>query len=257
MKIAVLIDADNIGCNRIGELFAILSEYGNAVIKRAYGDWSSLHSRGWKDTLNQYGIRPVQQFAYTPKKNASDMALVVDAMDLLHQGDLDMFVIVSSDSDFTRLAARLRESQKFVLGCGYVTTPKAFQQICDAFTFLEPKQATRPHHSQDSDVDIAAVCIEKSRLALNDKRLIETLVNIVKKYSDEEGWAPISVCGSFIRRHYPHIQYKKYGCKTLTELIEATQSFTLFKPSQDDTVRKQIYIRNNLPLIKLSTRTWI
>ena len=136
-KLAVLIDADNTSPKQTREMFDELASYGTLTVKRAYGDWTQQQLNGWKGELHQHAISPMQQFANTSGKNSTDSALIIDAMDLLYAGNVDGFVIVSSDADFTRLATRLRESGKTVYGLGQRKTPKAFQDACDKFTFLE------------------------------------------------------------------------------------------------------------------------
>src|SRR3954447_22339960 len=136
-RLAVLIDADNTSAKLIGEMFEELAGYGTLTVKRAYGDWTNPHLNGWRDVLLGNAISPQQQFAYTYGKNATDSALIIDAMDLLYSGNVEGFAIVSSDSDFTPLATRLRESGKRVIGVGRRTTPKAFVEACERFLFLE------------------------------------------------------------------------------------------------------------------------
>ena len=140
-RLAVLIDADNISAKVAKDVFEELAGYGTLTVKRAYGDWTTSQLHGWKEQLHAYAIAPMQQFGYTVGKNSTDSALIIDAMDLLYAGHLDGFVIVSSDSDFTRLATRLRESGKTVYGVGAKKTPRAFRDACDKFTFLEVLRA--------------------------------------------------------------------------------------------------------------------
>lgn len=154
-RLAVLIDADNVSPKHSGELFEELAGYGTLTVKRAYGDWTTDQLGGWKRRLHEHAISPMQQFAYTQGKNSSDSALIIDAMDLLYAGNLDGFVIVSSDSDFTRLATRLRESAMLVYGLGAKKTPKAFRDACDQFVYLE--------NLSDTDTEALAGSAEAGR----------------------------------------------------------------------------------------------
>src|ERR1700761_8201721 len=195
-RLAVLIDADNAQASITEALLAEVAKYGTAHVKRAYGDWTSTNLRGWKDQLLSQSIQPIQQFAYTTGKNATDAAMVIDAMDLLYSGRFDGFCIVSSDSDFTRLAARLRESALTVYGFGERKTPKPFVAACDKFIYIENLT-----FGEDDDENGAApakgVSAKPARTKpasaaqlKNDLELVNFLRNAVEAASDEDGWAP-------------------------------------------------------------------
>lgn len=260
MNIAVLIDAENIDRTTIPEIFARLSDCGRIDINRAYGDWGTSNLRGWKNTLNAFNITPIQQFTYTQGKNASDIALVIDAMDLLYQKSLDMFVLVSSDSDFTKLASRLKDAHKRVLGFGSDTAPTSLRQACDTFICVEaPVKPPKTVSELEQKPSTSAITpIKKSSLypTIHDPELIHMLVSIVTQHANDKGWVSTSTCGTLIKKHDPEFHYKNYGCKTLTQLFECTECFILKKPKKS-AANRQTYIRNNLPLLKLSTWTWI
>ena len=226
-KLAVLIDADNAPADIIDRLLEEIAKYGIASVKRIYGDWSHGLSK-WKAALLPHAIIPVQQFAYTKGKNATDMALVIDAMDLLYSGNFDGFCIVSSDSDFTRLASRLRESGRTVYGFGEKKTPEAFRKACDKFVYTE---IFRPHKNQtkarndgknNGDADNAA---EPAADAL-------TLIKrAVRENADDLGWANLGPIGSYINKTNPDFDSRLYGYGKLSELIK---SFDIFEHRTDN-----------------------
>src|SRR3954463_8746953 len=178
-RLAVLIDSDNTTASLTTELLAEIAKYGTPTIKRAYGDWTTPHLAGWKDELLGHAIQPIQQFAYTRGKNSTDSALIIDAMDLLYAGNVEGFVIVSSDSDFTRLATRLRESGMTVYGIGAQKTPRAFRDACDKFTFLEVLRGETPATSASSEPEPA-----------RDQGALQSLLMkaLNKTGSDDEDW---------------------------------------------------------------------
>jgi hypothetical protein len=181
-------------------------------VKRAYGDWTSNRLNGWKDQLNRLAIQPVQQFAYTTGKNATDFALVIDAMDLLYSGNVDAFAIVSSDSDFTRLVTRLRESGKTVYGFGRRKTPEPLQNACDRFVFLEVLRAAEPSEEPEPATDEATA-------PLPDLRTI--LTQAIDDTSGDDGWANLGGVGSVLGTRYPSFDSRNYGFPRLTALVEA------------------------------------
>ena len=211
-KIAVLIDADNAQYIKIKTIMDEISAYGHVVIKRAYGDWSSNYLRNWKTSLNELAIQPIQQFAYTTGKNSTDASLIIDAMDLLYTHKFDAFALVSSDSDFTKLASRLRESEILVFGVGEEKTPIAFRNACDNFIFTE-----------NLDVDILSRPKEKSISICKSQGKIEDLIPVLKKawdkFQDDDGWANVSAAGSFVKRSTPDFDPRTYGVSKLPEII--------------------------------------
>ncbi len=241
-KIAVLIDAENASMKSLASILTELSKHGHIITKRAYGDWSSKHLTNWSKTMNELVIQPIQQFSYTQGKNSSDAALIIDAMDLLYSGKFDAFALVSSDSDFTKLASRLKESQIHVYGVGEKKTPAAFKNACDDFIYVEvlrqldneeepkkntPKSPTKPHK------DIT-----------KDKALITLLKNAVDDCADDDGWAALAECGSLIKKQFPDFDARNYGYNKLSRLIEETQAFDIWRRSVDNSDRKVMYLRD-------------
>lgn len=216
-KVAVLIDADNAQYSKIKAILDEISAHGHIVIKRAYGDWSSDNLKNWKKSLNELAIQPVQQFAYTTGKNSTDASMIIDAMDLLYSERFDAFALVSSDSDFTKLASRLRESEMFVFGVGERKTPISFRNSCDDFIFTEnlggdepvqPKTTGKPKKPQ-------------TRKPLNDpSELIPLLTRAWEQYQDDDGWANASAAGSFIKRSMPDFDPRSYGSAKFSQIIE-------------------------------------
>jgi uncharacterized LabA/DUF88 family protein len=225
-RLAVLIDADNARASITEELLAEVAKYGTAHVKRAYGDWTAPNLRGWKDQLLAQSIQPIQQFAYTTGKNATDAAMVIDAMDLLYSGRFDGFCIVSSDSDFTRLAARLRESGMTVYGFGERKTPKPFVAACDKFVYIENLRFA----DEDATSDAPGVRPAKPKPATAaqlkaDTELVSLLRNAVEAASDDDGWAPLSSVGNIITNQRPDFDSRSYGYGKLSDLITATSLF--------------------------------
>ena len=205
-KLAVLIDADNAQAAIASELLTEIARYGTATVKRAYGDWTTTNLTGWREVLQNLAIQPIQQFRYTVGKNATDSALIIDAMDLLHNGTVDGFCLVSSDSDFTRLATRVREAGLSVYGFGEKKTPRPFVAACDKFVFTEIlRPATPDAPSQPSPS-------EPSRPALE---------SAVAAAAKEDGWAPLSAVGSLLVKASPSFDPRNHGFQKLGELVRA------------------------------------
>ena len=232
-RLAVLIDADNAQPSIIEGLLAEVAKYGTATVKRAYGDWTGTSLRGWKEHLLAQSIQPIQQFAYTRGKNATDAAMVIDAMDLLYSGRFDGFCIVSSDSDFTRLAARIRESGLTVYGFGERKTPKPFVAACDKFIYIEnlahPETADEPAGEAGRPVTRPSAAQLKS-----DNALINMLRNAVEADSDDDGWAALASVGHIITNQRPDFDSRTYGYAKLSDLMAATTLFELERRSPGD-----------------------
>jgi uncharacterized LabA/DUF88 family protein len=225
-RLAVLIDADNAQASITEGLLAEVAKYGTAHVKRAYGDWTAPTLRGWKDQLLAQSIQPIQQFAYTTGKNATDSAMVIDAMDLLYSGRFDGFCLVSSDSDFTRLAARLRESGMTVYGFGERKTPNPFIAACDKFVYVENLRFA----DEDAASDALGAKPAKPKPATaaqlkGDTALVSLLHNAVDAASDDDGWAPLSAVGNIITNQRPDFDSRSYGYGKLSDLIKATALF--------------------------------
>ena len=243
-RLAVLIDADNISAKVASDLFEELAGYGNLTVKRAYGDWTTTHLGGWKDQLHQYAISPMQQFAYTTGKNSTDSALIIDAMDLLYSSNLDGFVLVSSDSDFTRLATRLRESGMTVYGIGARKTPQAFRDACDKFTFLE---VLRDAPEQESSAEPAA---ESVRDPGGLQSLLVKALN--KTASDDDDWSALGALGSHLNRIDPSFDSRAYGFARLTDLVR-DQPFLETRSVESAEGRGQLWVRQKRRAAKKTT----
>ncbi|KAH7174955.1 NYN domain-containing protein [Fusarium flagelliforme] len=256
VKLAVLIDADNTSRYAVSFVLAEIAKFGTAFVKRAYGDWASAYLSKWKPTLLENSIQPMQQFAYTTGKNSTDSAMIIDAMDLLYSNKFDGFCIVSSDSDFTRLASRIRESGLVVYGCGERKTPKPFVTACDRFIYIEnlvPKTETAQLARSEGTVvtvDLPPPPLTQSpptkRKRLNsevekvegqastglgiqevDKKLKDSLWQAVEVSSDEEGWADLAKVGHLVNQWHPDFDPRTYGFKKLRELVASTSLFEI------------------------------
>lgn len=251
-KLAVLIDADNAPARVIGPLLAEVARYGIASVKRIYGDWSSSKLQKWKAVLLPHAIVPVQQFGYTSGKNATDMALVIDAMDLLYSGTFDGFCIVSSDSDFTRLASRIRESGLDVYGFGEKKTPEAFRRACDEFVFVENLVSVQAEgdDSLEEGEGSAADGAEDPQSAKQRVSAMRKLVyHAIREIADEDGWAELGHVGNHLKRTHPDFDFRSYGFQRLSDLLESIPALVL-KKGENPT---EIYVRREgyLFLIKL------
>jgi len=245
-KIAVLIDAENAQYSILEAVLSELKKHGHIIVKKAYGDWSSNHLRNWKQPLNELAINPVQQFSYTQGKNSSDAAMIIDAMDLLYSKKFDAFALVSSDSDFTKLASRLKESQIYVFGVGENKTPISFRNACDDFIFTEVlKNLEVDEDTDDADKTAESGDQKKSRQELcGDSRLIKIIRSAIIEYADEDGWASLGPCGSLIKRQHPDFDPRTYGYPTLSKLIEATTLFEIDRRKSVDNKTTGIYIKD-------------
>jgi len=249
-RLAVLIDADNAQPSITEGLLAEVAKYGTAHVKRAYGDWTGPNLRGWKDHLLAQSIHPIQQFAYTRGKNATDAAMVIDAMDLMYSGRFDGFCIVSSDSDFTRLAQRLRESGLTVYGFGERKTPKPFVAACDKFIYVENLQFAEDEDDAGTESAASAAGPKQARPApakavqlKGDAALIGMLRKAVEAASDDDGWAPLSAVGNIITNQRPDFDSRSYGYGKLSDLITATTLFEIERRSPGDGKQALMYVR--------------
>jgi uncharacterized LabA/DUF88 family protein len=249
-KLAVLIDADNAQASIIHELLAEVSRYGTASVKRIYGDWTTDRLKGWKAVLNKMAIQPIQQFAYTSGKNATDSSLIIDAMDLLHTGHLNGFCLVSSDSDFTRLATRIREAGLVVYGFGEKKTPQPFVAACDKFVYTEilqshqepasarmPPKAQEPAGLKKDDGKSAAKISENVKL----EQMIRTAVMAT---ASDDGWVTLGQVGTMLLKNNPSFDPRNYGYQKLGELAHNQKYLELKKiPSGKGTPSVHIHIR--------------
>lgn len=228
-KLAVLIDADNAQASVIQQLLEEVSRYGTATIKRAYGDWTTTNLKSWKDVLHKLAIQPVQQFSYTSGKNSTDASLIIDAMDVLHDGQVDGFCLVSSDSDFTRLATRVREAGLVVYGFGESKTPEAFVAACDKFVYTEILRA-EPTSVQ-------------ATVGLDLNQLRPQVIGAVEASARDDGWAALSAVGSHIVKNQPAFDPRNYGFAKLSELM---RKLDYLEPRDVPTTRLDGTIYNNI-----------
>lgn len=226
-KIAVLIDADNVSDKYIKYIFDEITNHGTPTYKRIYGDWTKPQLGSWKTVLLNYSITPIQQYGYTTGKNATDAALIIDAMDILYSNNVDGFCIVSSDSDFTRLAARLREAGMYVIGMGEKKTPTPFISACEMFKYLEVLAAI-PANDYQTDADQRTTKQIKPKEGMASlEELIDTIQVIVTETSDEDGWAFLGEVGKRLNKRYPDFDTRNYGHTKLTPLISSLKQFEI------------------------------
>jgi len=235
-NLAVLIDADNAQPSIVEGLLSEIAKYGTANVKRIYGDWTLSGLKGWKEVLLAYSIQPIQQFGYTSGKNATDSALIIDAMDLLYTGKFDGFCIVSSDSDFTKLASRIREAGLLVYGFGEKKTPQPFVSACDKFIFTEVLRS-----KDDKRESISRKPVSQLK---KDTKLVNLLRNAVDASSDDSGWAHLATVGSYIAKQAPEFDPRNYGYKKLGELAAATKLFQISEKTVGEGPSKAVYLRD-------------
>ena len=246
-KLVVLIDADNASPSIIYGLMAEIAKYGTAHVKRIYGDWTSPNLKGWKEILLEHALQPIQQFGYTKGKNSTDSAMIIDAMDLLYSGRFDGFCIVSSDSDFTRLASRIREGGLNVYGFGEEKTPKSFISVCDKFIYTEILQNIDENDSENNDIKEKKPQVkQKSTNELKmDTRLVNLLRSAVIASMDEEGWAFLGEVGQHITKQSPEFDARNYGYAKLKDLVKAIGLFKIDERIDQRAPNiKQIYIKD-------------
>jgi len=217
-KIALLIDGDNAQPALISEILAEVGKYGLITIRRTYGDWTTVNMAGWKKALHENAIQPVQQFRYTVGKNATDSALIIDAMDILHSRLVDGFCIVSSDSDYTRLATRIREAGFFVMGIGKRTTPKAFVNACNVFIYTENLGLPEKDRERKRKGAGEKTTEEQKQRGYDPLPLLKAAVDMA---TDEDGWAKLSTIGFYLRQLDPGFDPRTYGYRQLSQLFKA------------------------------------
>ncbi|WP_298239411.1 NYN domain-containing protein [uncultured Algibacter sp.] len=236
-KIAVLIDGDNIPSKYISEMMEEIAKYGTPTIKRIYGDWTKPHLSKWKNVLLENAITPIQQYGYTTGKNATDSAMIIDAMDILYSEKVNGFCLVSSDSDFTKLATRLREAAMVVYGMGEKKTPNPFIVACDKFIYLEIL-------ANDEDKDEKTGKKKKENLYNITPKVIKLLKNSVADAADDDGWAFLGDVGSLILKKQPNFDSRNFGFAKLTPLFKSLDHFELEQRDQTNGRFKLIYVRN-------------
>jgi hypothetical protein len=229
-RLAVLIDGDNTTPTIIEALLAEIAKYGSATVKRAYGDWTTPSLRGWKEAINAHAIQPMQQFAYTTGKNATDSALIIDAMDLLYTGNLDGFCLVSSDSDFTKLASRLRESGKTVYGFGEPRTPHSLVAACDKFVYLDVlRRPEKPKQPSEENLATSTSAQRTTSELRGDAKLVKLLREGIDAASDDDGWANLGGVGSYVAKQAPDFDSRNWGYNKLVDLVAALDLFEVLR----------------------------
>lgn len=232
-RVAVLIDAENVSYKNIGGILREVARYGTPTIKRIYGDWTSPQLNNWKQVLLEHAITPIQQYSYTSGKNSSDSALIIDAMDLLYENNVEQFCIVSSDSDFTRLVIRLRESGRYVMGIGERKTPNAFIVACDKFIYMdiidmiEDKQGLKTKASNEAR-----------------KALIQLITSSITDLADDNGYVFMGDLGNLLMKKQPDFDPRNFGFYQLTPLLKALNQFDIDERRIPNTNVKHVYIRN-------------
>ena len=243
LNLAVLIDADNIPYSNIKGMLDEIAKFGIPSIKRIYGDWTKNTVAGWKPALLEHAITPVQQYSYTTGKNATDSAMIIDAMDILHNQKVDGFCIVSSDSDFTRLAIRLRESGMLVIGIGEKKTPNPFIVACDKFIYIEIIGASESPKKLEKTTT-AHVAASKIKLDSIDGNIIKLLKSSVEDIADDDGWAALASVGALINKKKPDFDPRNYGFSKLTPLIKSLKKhFDVDERESEKGHIKHIYVK--------------
>ncbi len=243
LKLAVLIDADNIPHANIKGMLDEISKFGIPAIKRIYGDWTKPTVGGWKPALLQHAITPIQQYSYTTGKNATDSAMIIDAMDILHSEKVDGFCLVSSDSDFTRLAIRLRESGMLVIGIGEKKTPNPFIVACDKFIYIEIIGTKKPAKTSTKSV-APSPTTAPNEVDLMDPDIIQLLKSTVEDLADDDGWAFLAEVGALIMKKKPDFDPRNFGFSKLTPLIKSLDDhFEVDEKRVENTHIKHIYVK--------------
>lgn len=238
LRFAVLIDADNVPASAVKEIMEEIAKYGTPTYKRIYSDWTSPYMNSWKEVLLDNAITPIQQYSYTKGKNATDSAMIIDAMDILYSKRVDGFCIVSSDSDFTRLALRLREAGMKVIGIGEKKTPSPFIAACEKFIYLEILKQDALEAKENSDT----VKKEKESIQKIDQKLIRTFTNAINDVAEDDGWAYLGDVGNLINKKRPDFDPRNYGFNKLGLLMKSITAFEIDE-RQDKGNIKLIYLR--------------
>lgn len=242
-RLAVLIDADNVPYSNIKEMLEEIAKNGTPTIKRIYADWTKPTVSGWKNVLLEHAITPIQQYSYTTGKNASDSALIIDAMDILYSDKVDGFCIVSSDSDFTRLAIRLREAGMKVIGIGQKKTPLPFITACDKFVYIEILKMESVSEAETTTQVKGKAKIQPKALNRIDQTLIKLLTESVADLADESGWTFLGELGNFILKNKAYFDPRNYGFPKLLPLIKSTKKFIIDERIAGNNNIRHIYLK--------------
>ncbi len=246
LKLAVLIDADNVPYSNVKGMMEEIAKYGTPTTKRIYADWTKPNANGWKNVLLEHAITPIQQYSYTVGKNSSDSALIIDAMDLLYSDKLDGFCIVSSDSDFTRLAIRLRESGKKVIGIGEKKTPNSFIVACDRFIYIEVLEGAKSKTREKGTTETKKT-VEKEATSKIDLQTIELIEATLEAIGDDDGWAFLGDVGNLIVKKKPEFDPRNYGFTKLTPMLKSlTELLEIDERESDKKGIKHVFVRLKL-----------
>lgn len=240
INLAVLIDGDNIPSAYVKEMMEEIAKYGNPTIKRIYGDWTNPKLNKWKKVLLENAITPIQQYGYTTGKNATDSAMIIDAMDILYSEKVQGFCLVSSDSDFTRLATRLREAGMLVIGLGEKKTPDPFIVACDKFIYIEIlKYRSKESESETTEEDT----VPKESIDKITAKEIRFISSTISDLADDEGWAFLGDVGSMLQKKQPNFDSRNYGFQKLTPLIKSIKNFEIERREDSRGRMKLIYVK--------------
>jgi uncharacterized LabA/DUF88 family protein len=241
LKLAVLIDGDNIPSAYVKEMMEEIAKYGNPTIKRIYGDWTKPHLSKWKNILLDNAITPIQQYGYTTGKNSTDSAMIIDAMDILYSEKVNGFCLVSSDSDFTRLATRLREAGMQVFGIGEKKTPESFIVACDKFIYIEILK----HQTEGNESELTeSKSSQKSNVDKITPKVIKLISSTISDLADDDGWAFLGDVGNLLQKKQPNFDSRNYGFQKLTPLINSTNKFEIEQRESTKGRFKLIYVKN-------------
>ena len=241
IKLAVLIDGDNIPSAYVKEMMEEIAKYGNPTIKRIYGDWTNPKLTKWKKVLLENAITPIQQYGYTIGKNATDSAMIIDAMDILYSEKVNGFCLVSSDSDFTRLATRLREAGMNVIGIGEKKTPDSFIVACDKFIYIEILK----YQSEENETELTKrKSSRKTNIDSITPKVIKLISSTISDLADDDGWAFLGDVGNLLQKKQPNFDSRNYGFQKLTPLIKSIKKFEIDQRESPKGRFKLIYVRN-------------
>ena len=240
LKLAVLIDGDNIPSAYVKEMMEEIAKYGNPTIKRIYGDWTNPKLSKWKNVLLENAITPIQQYGYTSGKNATDSAMIIDAMDILYSEQVNGFCIVSSDSDFTRLATRLREAGMKVFGIGEKKTPNPFIVACDKFIYIEILKYQSEENESESTESKQSV---KHNIDKITPKVVKLISSTISDLADDDGWAFLGDVGSLLLKKQPNFDSRNFGFQKLTPLIHSIKKFEIEQRESPKGRFKLIYVK--------------
>ncbi len=240
-KFALLIDADNTSSTYIKTIVDEITNLGITTYRRIYGDWTSPNLQNWKETLLEYSITPMQQYGYTTGKNSTDSAMIIDAMDILYAGNVDGFCLVSSDSDFTKLAMRLREAGKTVIGMGKKQTPRPFVTACNQFKYLD--LLSKEGKEEKAAVKQTTKKAKDTGRNSDDKKLVASICKIIEENSNDDGWMYAARVGKLLSKKYPDFDSRNYGYKKFALLLEGLGFETRKEPGIEDKNACEVYVK--------------